>query len=89
MAVPEADLTVLDSAARRPVGAKLGFCFSGCGLFLIMALSVDVKASFCEGNGAWERFRGLGEGLRAALRGRGEREGERLLRRFEGRVLVS
>jgi hypothetical protein len=72
MAVPEADLTVLDSAARRPVGAKLGFCFSGGGVFFIIVVSVDVKASFWEGRGAAARFRGRGEILRGALRGRGE-----------------
>src|SRR2546423_5447933 len=68
MAAPDADLTVLDSAARRPVGAKFGFCFSGGGLFLTTAVEVEVKASFCDGRGAVERLRGLGETLCAALR---------------------
>ena len=85
MAAPEADLTVFDSAARRPVGAKLGFCFSGGGVFLTTAVSVEVKASCWDGRGPVDRFKGLGEMLRAALRGGGEREGERLRRRLEGR----
>ena len=85
MAAPEADLMVLDSAASRPVGAKLGFCFPGGGVFLTMVLSVEVKASFCDGRGPVERFRGLGEILRADLRERGDREGERLRRRLMGR----
>jgi len=85
MAVPDADLTVLDSAARRPVGAKFGLCFSGGGVFLIMVVSVEVKASCWEGRGPVARFKGRGEMLRAAFRGRGERDRERLRRRFEGR----
>ena len=59
---------VLDSAARRPVGAKLGFCFSAAGGFLTMVVSVEVKASCWEGRGPVARFKGRGETLRAALR---------------------
>ncbi len=85
MAAPDADLTVLDSAASRPVGAKFGLCFSGGGVFLTMVVSVEVKASCWEGSGPAARFKGRGEMLRAAFRGRGERDRERLRRRFEGR----
>ena len=85
MAALDADLTVLDSAARRPVGAKFGFCFSGGGLFLTMVVSVEVKASCWEGSGPEARFKGRGEMLRAAFRALGERDRERLRRRFEGR----
>lgn len=46
IAAPEADWTVFDSAARRPVGAKFGFCFSGGGVFLTTVVSVEAKASF-------------------------------------------
>ena len=74
--VPEADLTALDSAARRPVGAKFGFCFSGSGVFEAIVVSVEANTSLWEGRGPAARFRGRGEILCGAFRGRGERDGE-------------
>ena len=55
--------TVLVSAARAPLGAKLGFCFSTGGaedlVTVDSARGSAVKAACCEGSGAFERLKGL------------------------------
>jgi len=67
--------TVLVSAARAPLGAKLGFCFSTGGAEDLVTVDAArgpaVKAAFCEGSGAFERLNGLvglGEGDRLKMR---------------------
>ena len=86
----EVPATVLVSAARAPLGAKLGFCFSIAGPgdlgTLVAEVEPAVKASCCDDRGAFERLKGmigLGEGDRLEIRrGEGDLEGDER-RRFE------
>ena len=52
--------TVLVSAANLPVGAKLGFCFSGSaeGSSFAVESGLPLKASFWDGRGALDRLEG-------------------------------
>ena len=55
----EVPATVLVSAARRPEGAKFGFCFSAVGPVTDVEVdgeTLPVKASFWEGKGFFERL---------------------------------